>query len=186
MLATCAVVVSAIAVTACDPADPAQRDPRSSTSNDSGSLGDAPGGADAKLLAIGREYAACVRGHGVSGFPDMVVVSGQLTLPDTPEADAADAALRANTSARQGCAPILAKLPANAQKNRVPSADDRQRLLQYAQCMRDNGVPQWPDPAADGSFPIAGTPLGDEGKSARMRTATQACKKYWDQEIVVK
>jgi hypothetical protein len=44
-------------------------------------------------------------------------------------------------------------------------------------------VPQWPDPSADGSFRIAGTPLGTEGKSARILAAQQACRQYWDKGI---
>ena len=36
------------------------------------------------------------------------------------------------------------------------------------------------DPKADGSFPVAGTPLAAEGKSARLLAVFQACSKYWD------
>jgi hypothetical protein len=141
---------------------------------------------DQQILGIGRQYAQCVRDHGVANFPDMIVVAGQLTLPDDASGDAGDAALRANPAARDACASILQQLPASAQKNTVPSAEDRQKLLQYAQCMRDHGVPEWPDPAADGSFPIANTALGAEGKSARILAASEACKKYWDKGISVK
>jgi hypothetical protein len=141
---------------------------------------------DQQILAIGREYSQCVRDHGVSTFPDMVVIAGQLSLPDNATGDAADQALRANPTARSQCASILRRLPAAAQKNQALTAQDRANLLRYAQCMRQNGVPEWPDPSATGSFPITGTPLADQLKSARVLRAQQACRQFWAGEISVK
>ncbi|MEU4248001.1 hypothetical protein AB0F15_11360 [Amycolatopsis sp. NPDC026612] len=138
------------------------------------------------LASLGREYSQCVRDHGVPAYPDMVVIGGHLTLPDNAEGDAGSSALRAAPAAQQACQPILARLPAEAQKENAPSAQDREKLLEFARCLRQNGIPEWPDPRADGSFPIAGTPLADETKSARMQTATQACKQFWDKGISVK
>jgi hypothetical protein len=138
------------------------------------------------LASLGHEYSQCVRDHGVPAYPDMVVIAGHLTLPDNTEGDAGSAALRAAPAAQQACQPILARLPAAAQKDQAPSAQDREALLKFAQCLRTHGIPEWPDPQADGSFPIAGTPLADEAKSARMQAATQACKQFWDKGISVK
>lgn len=154
----------------------------------SGSTPAAPASASGSqdLVAIGREYAQCVRDHGVPTYPDMIVVGGHLTLPDDASGDAAEQALRANPEAAQACRHILERLPAEAQKERGLSAQDRESLLKYAQCMRENGIPEWPDPRADGSFPIAGTPLESEAKSARMQAATQACRQHWDREISIK
>jgi hypothetical protein len=143
-------------------------------------------GSDQQILAIGRDYAQCLRDHGIANFPDMVVVAGRLSLPDNASGDAAEQALRANPAARDACQPILGRLPASAQKNPAMSDADRQNLLRFAQCMREHGVPQWPDPRPDGTFPIAGTPLEREGKSARIQSATAACKQYWDKGIPVK
>jgi hypothetical protein len=42
--------------------------------------------------------------------------------------------------------------------------------------MREHGVPEWPDPKADGTFPIVGTEIEREGKSPRVVRAGQACK----------
>lgn len=134
---------------------------------------------DAQILAIGQRYSQCVRDHGISTFPDMVIIAGQLTLPDNAAGDAADAALRANPAARDACGPILSELPAGAQKNAAPTAQDRANLLSYARCIRQHGVPEWPDPNADGAFPIAGTPLAAQAKSARVLNAEQACRQYW-------
>ena len=162
-----------LALTACSSAGPAASTAPTTTAAQ----------GDAQILAIGQRYSQCVRDHGISTFPDMVLVAGQLTLPDNAAGDAADAALRANPAARDACGPILSELPPAAQKNHVPTAQDRANLVQYARCIRAHGVPEWPDPNADGAFPIAGTPLSAQAKSARVLNAEQACRQYWSAGI---
>jgi hypothetical protein len=133
---------------------------------------------DAQILAIGREAAQCIREHGVPNFPDPVVSAGQLALPNEEQALAppgADAAVEA-------CRSILERLPPSAlgEDEDRPGPEDVSQLLKFAQCIREHGIPDWPDPKADGSFPILGTPLEREGKSQRMQRATEACNQYWD------
>jgi hypothetical protein len=140
---------------------------------------------NAQIQAIGREYSQCVRDHGLPSYPDLVVEDGQLTLPNDGTADANRQALRDKPDILDACRPILDKLPANAQKSPALSDQDRQNLLTFAQCMRDHGVPEWPDPRANGSFPIAGTPLETE-RSERVASAQKACRQYWDRPIPVK
>lgn len=126
--------------------------------------------------AVAAEFTACVRANGVPGFPDLAVTADGLAIPEgAPELTAA---------AQNACKQILAKLPAG-QRKRAPSAADRPKLLAYARCLRANGIPEWPDPGADGVFPLAGTPLESEGKSARMRAATSACREHWDGGIPI-
>lgn len=49
--------------------------------------------------------------------------------------------------------------------------------LQYAQCMRAHGVPNFPDPSASGDIAI--TPAsGVDPRSPKFATASQACAKY--------
>jgi hypothetical protein len=67
-------------------------------------------------------------------------------------------------------------LPASAQKSAAPTQEQMRKLLRYAECMRANGVPEWPDPTADGEFPIKGTGLEAEIKSPRVTQASEACK----------
>lgn len=138
---------------------------------------------DAQILAIGRQYSQCVRDHGIPTFPDMVVVAGHLALPDGAEGTAGDQALRSNTGARDACAPILRALPAGAQKGQALTSQDKVDLVRFARCMRQHGVPEWPDPNAHGSFPIASTPLGGQLKSSRVLDAEQACRQYWSGAI---
>jgi hypothetical protein len=131
---------------------------------------------DAQILSIGRQAAQCIREHGLSNFPDPVVSAGQLTLPNEDEALAppgADAAVAA-------CRSILDRLPPSALgDNDRPGPEDVSQLVKFAQCIREHGVPDWPDPKADGSFPLDGTALGRETKSPRVVRAVQACQQYW-------
>ena len=175
-----AVAVAVAAIAACGP-------------NHSGTAGPTASAkptvsGDQAIAAIGREYSQCVRDHGVHNYPDLVDAGGQLSLPNDGTGDAANAALRANPAARDACQPILDRLPASAQKNAALTPQDMQNLLKFAQCMRQNEMSEWPDPRANGSFPILGTPLEQEEvqKSARLVTAEQACKQYWNRPISVK
>ncbi len=159
-------------------------------SGPAGSAGASPTAmSNDQILAIGREAAQCMRQHGIPDFPDPVVDQhGQVQLPDNAAGEHAKQEMNNNPDAQRACEPILDRLPPNARgASRGPgqfSQEDLANLLKFAQCLRQNGIPEWPDPKADGSFPIVGTPLETEGKSARLRAATQACKQYWDKGII--
>jgi len=93
-------------------------------------------------------YAQCVRNHGAPEFPDPVVDDqGRAGFRD----DAArTAAQRAPESAMAACASYLNRLPAAARDD-APSVD---QLRHFAQCMRGQGLDDWPDPNSDGRFPL--------------------------------
>jgi hypothetical protein len=132
--------------------------------------------AGSDIAVIGREYSKCVRDHGVPNYPDMVDLGGRLGLPDGPGAEEAARALKQNKAVQDACKPILDRLPASAQKAAAPTQEEMRKLLQYAECMRANGVPEWPDPTADGEFPIKGTGLEREIKSPRLTQASETCE----------
>jgi hypothetical protein len=128
-----------------------------------------------QALTVGRSFAQCARSHGQPNFPDPTIQNGHLDFGTDKQAISA---------VQQACGSILQQLPpAMLGGNQAPSADDMQHLRQYAQCLRQHGMPDWPDPKSDGTFPIVGTPLGQEGKSQRLIDAMQACKQYWDKGI---
>jgi hypothetical protein len=129
-----------------------------------------------QALTVGRQFAQCARAHGRPNFPDPAIQNGTLAFPGVTKQDQA--------AVQAACRSILQQLPASMQyQNQAPSAQDMAHLQQFAQCVRRNGVTDWPDPKADGTFPIVGTPLETEGKSARVLNAQQACKQYWDKGI---
>ena len=135
------------------------------------------------MLEIGRQYSQCLRDHGLPDFPDPVINDGQLSLPANSGGDDPKQALMNNEAARQACTPILDRLPATARhgQGHTPSPQEMQADMQFSQCMRENGIPEWPDPLPNGDFPLS-TPLEQEGKSARVVTGLQACNHFLSQD----
>lgn len=126
----------------------------------------------ALALSIGLQFAQCARQHGRPDFPDPAIQDGALAFPGASKED--------QLAVQDACVSILRRLPASMrQQNRPPTADELAKLRQFAQCMRQHGVPDWPDPKSDGTFPIIGTPLEAEGKSQRIIDGEQACAQYF-------
>jgi hypothetical protein len=133
-----------------------------------------------RTLEIGRQFAQCARDHGYPNFPDPVIANGRLSFSNAP------AQIKDESRAVERipeCKAILDQLPPPDNYNPTPSAADMQKLRDFAKCVRDHGITGWPDPKADGTFPIVGTPLESEGKSERFLAAVDACKQYWDRGV---
>jgi hypothetical protein len=66
--------------------------------------------------------------------------------------------------------------PGRTEASRAPQGD----AMAFAKCMRENGVPSFPDPGADGSFA-----KNDKDKSnpPEFTKAEEACKHYLSQSI---
>src|SRR5690348_10590207 len=123
----------------------------------SGGGNDSPGAStDAQqALDIGRHFAQCARDHGYPDFPDPAIDGTKLKYGD------GGPAVQEQSRAASGvpeCKAIQDQLRALGNANSTPSAADLEKLKQFAQCLRDHGITGWPDPKADGSFPIVGTP----------------------------
>jgi hypothetical protein len=134
--------------------------------------------SDEQILATGRQYAQCLRDHGITGVTEPRVENGRLQGAGVP-ADYPDAARL--DAAFQACQPIMDRLPAGAigSGNRV-SAGDLERLGRWAACIRQHGVPQWPDPDGEGLFPVRGTETERVMRSDQFRAAERACQQYYD------
>ena len=144
--------------------------------------------SNADVLAIGKQVAQCIRDNGIPDFPDPIVDdNGQLQLPSNTEDQIENAyPQQVLERAEQACQSLMDQLPESAiggggdSDADAPGPGDVEALRQWAACARQNGFPDWPDPKADGSFPLLGTPLETEGKSQRMAAVVEACKQYWD------
>src|SRR6266540_3808752 len=117
---------------------------------------------DEQLLA----YSRCMRGHGVANFPDPVSNGGGgVGLPlygeQGPVVD-----LRSATSqaAQQACQSLLPALY-NDNGNSAGGDEAFQTRLAYSQCMRDNGVSDFPDPQRDANGGITMDRTGLEPNS---------------------
>lgn len=142
------------------------------------------GGNGQRALEIGRRFAQCARDHGYPDFPDPELNGEKVSWPVTGGGDSKEQARKAAEIPE--CKALADQLAAFANKNGNPRPDpsDLPKLTQFAQCVREHGIPEWPDPKADGTFPITGTPLESEGESERFMVAVDACKHLYGKRIV--
>jgi len=116
--------------------------------------------SDPAAVGVWRDFVACARSKGQANWPDPVVDAntGKATFPAVAgfEEKTAFEAVRAQ------CATILDKLPPQANPLALqPITPERlQALREYAQCLRDNGLPETLDPQPDGNWPDGTPPPG--------------------------
>ncbi|MBG0564077.1 hypothetical protein [Actinoplanes aureus] len=139
-----------------------------------------------QLLALGQEWVKCMRDKGMTRMPDaQLTPDGYLTFP---MADGYDwkGDLRNHPGVIEACKPIEDRYPPNAfrPKDEI-TADDLRKLAEYAKCVRQNGIPEFPDPNKDGEFDLEGTSLENGIPQAKIDVADQACKHIWDGRIKV-
>jgi len=141
-----------------------------------GSSGTSTGDGDA-AHAKGVRFSQCMRKHGLPAFPDPDA-SGELTI---------DAVLNGSSLNPNGAA---WKRAIAACRDLQPSGftghkrDSRQQAaaLHFAQCIRENGVKDFPDPAAGqplvdtNRIPSSGQPGGMAILNAAMRSCSAAAQ----------
>jgi hypothetical protein len=142
--------------------------------------------SDAEVLTLGKRVAQCFRENGIPTFPDPTIEDGQLVLPEGVEEQIPEAA---QEQAMRSCQSLFDQIPQSAiggsggtevrGSREVPGPEDVEALRRFAECARQNGIPDWPDPKADGTFPLIGTPLEAEGKSERVIKVFEACQQHW-------
>jgi hypothetical protein len=90
------------------------------------------------------KFATCMRANGVSEFPDPDA-SGALTVDGVVNGSKLDPNGAAWTKAIGACKDLQ---PAGFTGHKR-SAQEQENALKFAQCIRDNGVKDFPDPAPD-------------------------------------
>ena len=164
-LAALALIALAVLTSACGASAPSGTDSGSSTgSGDSSTLAHAQKGV---------KFAACMRSHGVSNFPDPDA-SGKLTIDAVANGSSIDTQSPAFTQAVSACKALE---PAGFTGGKR-SSQQQSAALKFAQCIRTNGVPDFPDP-------VNGQPLVDTnripssnspGGLSHLQAAMQKCK----------
>jgi hypothetical protein len=115
-------------------------------SNGSAENGNAGGGGKkATNRNKAMKFAECMRDNGVSAFPDPNA-SGELTIDGIANGSSLDTSTAAFKQAISACK----DLEPPGFMGRKRSAQEQKKALEFAQCMRDNGVKDFPDPTADG------------------------------------
>jgi hypothetical protein len=114
------------------------------------------------------KFAQCMRDHGIP-MPDPQFDGGGVgfSIPegtDKSKVDAAQAECKQN-------------LPNGGEPEKL-SAEDQEKMRKFAQCMRENGVPKFPDPSEDGGMMINGDEIGVDPQSEAFKNAEKACEQY--------
>jgi hypothetical protein len=140
----------------------------------------APAGADSSNSPSAAHeqamrFAQCMRDNGVSAFPDPNA-SGSFTIDQIANGSSVDTSSAAFQQALSACKD---QEPAGfAGTKRTPQ--QQENALKFAQCIRENGVPDFPDPTADG--PLVDTnriaSANQPGGMDLLRAAMQKCGSY--------
>ncbi|HWK28322.1 MAG TPA: hypothetical protein VNS09_17290 [Solirubrobacter sp.] len=93
------------------------------------------------------KFSACMRQHGVTQFPDPDA-SGELTVDAVVNGSSLDTSSTTWKRAISACQDLQ---PSGFTGHRR-SEQQQAYALKFAQCMRDNGVPDFPDPTRDGAL----------------------------------
>jgi hypothetical protein len=142
--------------------------PTTSTDTQSSQSGGSQAGSTSGNAAA---FASCMRSHGVPKFPDpdseghfyFKMGPGTGIDPESPQFRAAGQACRKLQPPER--APSPAEIAAN-----------REEMLEFAACMRSNGVPKFPDPnSSDGGIKLS-RQSGIDPNSPQFKAAEQACE----------
>jgi hypothetical protein len=117
------------------------------------------------------KFAECMRANGVSAFPDPDA-TGALTIDAVANRSSVDTDSAAFEQALSACRDL--QPPGFTGHERSPQ--EQEAALKFAQCIREHGVKDFPDPAADDPLvdtrriPSSGTPGGLSILNAARRT----------------
>ncbi|MEU6721224.1 hypothetical protein ABZ897_58075 [Nonomuraea sp. NPDC046802] len=112
------------------------------------------------------KYAQCMRQNGVPTFPDPV--NGKLELKYGGD-NALDINAPQFKTAQETCKSLA---PAGTLSG-PGDGQQVQQMLKFAECMRENGVKDFPDPK-DGNLLIDGV----DPETPQFKTAMQTCRKF--------
>lgn len=133
--------------------------PKASASASAGASTDDP---DAPL-----KFAQCMRAHGISWFPDPNSGKTSIMIPKGQDKTKFDAA-------QEACKQYMP----NGGEMHKPSAEELEAARNMAKCMRENGIPNFPDPNPDGGISIDSKKLGTSPDSPVWKKAEAACAQY--------
>jgi hypothetical protein len=123
-------------------------------------------------------FSGCMRDHGVSAFPDPNA-SGELTIDAITNGSSVDTSSAAFKTAVGACK----HLQPPGFTGRERSTREQEYALEFARCIRENGVPDFPDPAK-------GQPLVDtnripssatSGGMTILNAAMRKCREFAEQ-----
>jgi hypothetical protein len=137
----------------------------SSSSPGAAATGAGAGNAQNTGSATLVQFARCMRSHGLANFPDPTA-QGTFNLPasvtSSPQFQSADQACRS-----------LA--PPGSLSGQPPTTQQLNQTVKFVGCMRKHGVPNFPDPARNGTFQLSGGTNPIDPNSPQFKSAFSAC-----------
>jgi hypothetical protein len=131
------------------------------------------------------KFAECMRDNGVREFPDPDA-SGALTIDGVLNGSSLDSSTAAWKKAIGACKDLE---PAGFMGHKA-SAQEQETRLNFAQCMRDNGVKDFPDPTKDGPLIDTNRIPSAAGRGALsipgFQAATDKCSGIYSGELGLK
>jgi hypothetical protein len=131
------------------------------------------------------KFAECMRDNGVTEFPDPNA-SGELTIDEIANRSSLDT----NSAAFKQAISVCRDLEPPGFTGHTRSAQQQKHALEFAQCMRDNGVKDFPDPTRDGPLIDTTRIPSAAGRGARsipgFQAAMQKCTAIYSGELGVK
>jgi hypothetical protein len=117
------------------------------------------------------QFAQCMRSHRVPNFPDPSPGGGLLNAISA-------AGINTHSPTYQAAAQACEKYTPAANMTPAQSAAENTKGLEFSQCMRSHGVPNFPDPITGptGGQAINLTGLGIDQNSPTYQAANQACQ----------
>jgi hypothetical protein len=129
------------------------------------------------------KFAECMRDNGVSEFPDPDA-SGRLTIDGVVNGSTLDPSTAAWKTAIAACKDLQ---PPGFTGHEEVTAEEQEVRLEFAQCMRDNGVEDFPDPTEDGPLIDTTRIPSAAGRGARsipgFDAAAQTCGDAFSDEL---
>jgi hypothetical protein len=145
--------------------------------NTAATLGTVSNGVNSSATTRAKavKFAECMRANGVRAFPDPDA-SGALTIDAVANGSSVDTSSAAFTQAVSACKDLEPSGFTGHQRN----SQEQEAALEFAQCIRDNGVRDFPDPGKGdplvntNRIPSAATP----GGMSILKAAMQKCGQY--------
>lgn len=116
------------------------------------------------------KYARCMRENGMTWFPDPQDGKTVVRVPSNVNREQMQAA-------EEACREYA---PNGGEKPEIDPAD-LERARQMAKCMRENGVPNFPDPNAEGGIGLDREKLGTGPGDPTFDEAEKKCSQYLPQ-----
>ena len=148
------------------------------TASRSGAATTTPKGSPTQLLL---EWANCMRSHGDPDQADPTVTAGKvIDIPWNPATPGGYYGTfkggRGNSGPGQFCRQYLSAAQTGLRGGRPFRALDPATLVRFSECMRANGVPDFPDPTASGELILPGNP-GQIANDPTLQAASKLCAK---------